>query len=305
MMSKLPSSRPPGAVRGYSMIELVVALTIGVFLVMGLFTVLQSTRQGANEATALAQLEDNERVAMTILTDMIQNAGYFPDPLAESVTTAFLADGGLYTYSNGSTGGQLFYGTVVTAGSSETMMVRFKTAPGDPVFNCNGGSNPSSGASNIMYVNYFQLTTSAQGVSQLGCAVGSDSTTAAAATPMGLVNNVAGMTFAYAMNTQGTLATTGATTLQGVVGQANSRCPGDTYKPTGRMVMTTSYDWTNVCAVKVTLKFNNPLYQLPGQPKPDPNQPQYLTFERVVAVRSKSGIDIVTVTPPGGSSSGS
>ena len=304
MMSRLPSSRPLRAVRGYSMIELVVAITIGVFLLMGLFTVLQSTRQGASEATALAQLEDNERVAMTILTDMIQNAGYFPDPLAESVTTAFLADGGFYTYSAAGTGGQLFYGTVVTAGSSETMMVRFKVAPGDPVFNCNGGSNPSSSGSNVMYVNDFQLTTNAQGVSQLGCAVGSDSSTAAAATAMGLVNNVVGMTFAYAMNTEGTVASTGATALQGSTGLANNRCPGDTYKPTASMTMAT-FDWTNVCAVKVTLKFNNPLYQLPGQPHPDVNQPQYLTFERVIAVRSKSGIDIITVTPPGGSSSGS
>jgi type IV pilus assembly protein PilW len=295
MMSKLPSSRPPRAARGYTMIELVVAITIGVFLLMGLFTILQSTRQGSNEAAALAQLEDNERVAMTILTDMIQNAGYFPDPLDESVTTAFMPDSGVYTYNNAGASGQLFYGTVVTAGSSETMMLRFKTAPGDPIFNCNGGSN--SGTGNVVYVNYFKLTTNTQGVSQLGCAVGSDSVSAAAATTMGLVNNVVGMTFAYAINTEGTTASTGSTSLQGNTGLANNRCPADTYKPTAQMTMAT-YDWTNVCAVKVTLTFNNPLYQLPGQPHPDVNQPQYLTFERVIAVRSKSGIDIINVTPP-------
>src|SRR5262249_48290180 len=157
-----------------------------------------------------------------------QNAGYFPDPLAETVTTAFLADSGVYTYNNAGAGGQLFYGTVVTAGSSETMLVRFKTAPGDPVFNCNGGSKPSSGTTDVLYVNYFQLTTNAQGVSQLGCATGTDSVTAAAATPMGLVNNVVGMTFAYALNNQGTTATTGATSLQGNTGLANNRCPADT-----------------------------------------------------------------------------
>lgn len=301
MITKLTSSRLMRAQQGYSMIELVVALTIGVFLLMGLFTVFQSQRQGSTETTGLAELEDEERLAMTILTDVVQSGGYFPDPVAEDLTGALPADAGNYTYSGG---GQVFYGTTVAATSSDTMMVRFKAGPSDPIINCNGGTNTSTTASTI-FVNYFQLTTNAQGVSQLGCAVGTDSVTAAAAaTPvMGLVNNVVGLTFAYALNTTGATGLTAPTSVVASGGNtANNKCPADTYKATKDMTMDATipeYDWTNVCAVRVTLTFTNPLRQPQGQPKPDLNQPATITFERVIAVRGASGMDMVTVTPPG------
>jgi type IV pilus assembly protein PilW len=303
MMSKLTSNR---AQRGYSMIELVVAITIGVFLLMGLFTVFQGQRNASTEATGLAELEDEERLAMTILTDIVQSGGYFPDPVAEDVTGALPPDSGNYTYTGG---GQVFYGTTVSATSSDTMMVRFKAGPSDPVINCNGGQNTS--ASSIIYVNYFLLTTNAQGVSQLGCAVGPDSTTVTAtATPvMGLVNNVVGLKFSYALNTTGATGLTPPTSVASGGNTANNKCPADTYKTTANMVMDSTipeYDWTNVCAVKVTLTFTNPLYQPPGQPNPTPGQLQTITFERVIAVRGTSGMDMVTVTPPAsGGSSGS
>lgn len=307
MMSKLTSGIRARRVRGYSMIELVVAITIGVFLLMGLFTVFQSTRQGTTEASGLAELEDEERLAMTILTDMIQNAGYFPDPMNNTVTTTFGTDSSSFATYPG--GGQLFYGT---AGTSDTMMVRFEAAPGDPIINCNGGQNPSSATSNVVYVNYFKLTTNKQGISQLGCAVGPDSATVtSSATPvMGLVNNVVGLKFSYALNTTGTLPSTSATSAAASGGSTvNNRCPADTYKPSSGMVLNTSTtinDWTNVCAVKVTLTFTNPLYQPPGQPNPTPGQATTIAFERVIAVRSMSGIDITTTnSAPTGSGTGS
>jgi type IV pilus assembly protein PilW len=304
MMLKLTSNRPLRAQQGYSMIELVVAITIGVFLLMGLFTVLQSQRQGSTEATGLAELEDEERLAMTILTDIIQAGGYFPDPVTEDITGAFAADGGNYTYTNG---GQIFYGTTVTSTSSDALMVRFKAGPSDPIINCNGGQNTST-TSSVIFVNYFQLTTNAQGVSQLGCAVGSDSTTAAAATVMGLVNNVVGLKFSYALNTTGATGLTPATSVASGGNTANNKCPADTYKTTANMVESATageYDWTNVCAVKASLTFTNPLYKPAGQASPTPGQAATITFERVIAVRGASGMDMVTVTPPGSSSSGS
>ena len=297
MMSKLTSRRPIRAARGYSMIELVVALTIGVFLLMGLFTVLQSTRQGANEATGLAELEDEERLAMTILTDMVQAGGYFSSPLTDgSVVGALTTDGTDFT-----TAGQIFYGTVVTAGSSETMMVRFKAGPSDPIINCNGGQN-SSTTSSVIYVNYFQLTTNAQGISQLGCAVGPDSATVVSATTpvMGLVNNVVGLQIQYAVNTTAATPYTPATTVAANAGSnpTNNSCPGDTYKATGSM---SGNDWTNVCAVRVILTFTNPLYKPVGQTGVTAGQSKIptITFSRVIAVRGMSGMNMWTVTAPG------
>ena len=66
------------AQRGFSMVELVVAMSIGVFLLAGLFTILQGTRHASSDQTALAQLQDNERIAMSVMTDIVQAAGYFP-----------------------------------------------------------------------------------------------------------------------------------------------------------------------------------------------------------------------------------
>jgi type IV pilus assembly protein PilW len=299
MMFKVTSNRPVRAHRGYSMIELVVAITIGVFLLMGLFTVFQSQRQVSTEASGLAELEDEERLAMTILTDVIQHGGYFPDPLAEDITGALPPDGGNFTYTGG---GQVFYGTTVAATSSDTMMVRFKAGPSDPIINCNGGTNTSTTTSAV-FVNYFLLTTNAQGISQLGCAVGPDSTTVTAAGThvMGLVNNVVGLNFSYAVNTTGATGLTPATSVASGGSTANNKCPADTYKKTANMkedATIPEYDWTNVCAVKVSLTFTNPLYKPVGQPNPTPGQPATIAFERVIVVRGASGIDMVTITPP-------
>jgi hypothetical protein len=59
-------------------------------------------------------------------------------------------------------------------------------------------------------------------------------------------------------------------------------------------------DWTNVCAVRVTLTFLNPMYQPAGQPLPTPGQPQYVTFQRVISVMSNAGVNSTNVTTTNG-----
>jgi len=66
--------------RGYTLIEMLVALLIGLFLLGGLFTLEYGTRRTSSNQTALAQLQDNQRFAMSLLNDVIQAAGYFPNP---------------------------------------------------------------------------------------------------------------------------------------------------------------------------------------------------------------------------------
>ena len=63
--------------RGFTLIEILVALFVGLFLLGGLFTILQTTRRTSSNQTGLTQLQDEQRMAMSMLNDVVQNAGYF------------------------------------------------------------------------------------------------------------------------------------------------------------------------------------------------------------------------------------
>ena len=90
-MSRQPSMRCPARQRGYTMIEILVALFIALFLLAGLFTILQGTRRTSSNQTGLTKLQDEQRMAMSMLTDVIQNAGYFDANKYSTAQDAFPA----------------------------------------------------------------------------------------------------------------------------------------------------------------------------------------------------------------------
>ena len=53
---------------------------IGLFLLGGLLTIVQTNRAVFGNQNQLALLHDSERMAMTLIADVVQSAGYFPDP---------------------------------------------------------------------------------------------------------------------------------------------------------------------------------------------------------------------------------
>ncbi|HEY4066673.1 MAG TPA: PilW family protein [Burkholderiaceae bacterium] len=101
---------------GFSLIELMIAVTIGLFISAALGAVFINTKSAFSSQDQLAQLEDNERLAMTLLTSSIQAAGFFPNPNqftrvqalpAYSVpnsTAQFLAGQGIAGVSGGANG---------------------------------------------------------------------------------------------------------------------------------------------------------------------------------------------------------
>jgi type IV pilus assembly protein PilW len=245
------------AQRGFTLVEIMVALTIGVFLTGALLTIVQSNRRVFGEQNQLAQLQDNQRMAMTMMADVIQSAGYFPNPVVNSLTTALPLSGVFAA-------GQSIYGTSLGAPPGDTLQVRYMTAPADGILNCSGlpNGNPVGGA-NILYVNSFSIQNG-----QLVCAV---TMNGGAPTNYTLVGGLTGSG----------LDITNMTILYGV--KSNAAATGnnvDTYMNAGQV--NAAALWGNVISISVSLTFTNPLFATPGQPAT-------VGMQRVIGVMSQTG----------------
>jgi type IV pilus assembly protein PilW len=116
--------------RGYSMIELSVALVLALFLLNGTFMILHDTRIASNSQNALARLQDEERMAMTVITDVVQQAGYYPNAQTTEAAVALPAS---ETFT---TAGQAVYGAA-NEGYGETLSVRYQ-GDANSVLDCRG-----------------------------------------------------------------------------------------------------------------------------------------------------------------------
>jgi type IV pilus assembly protein PilW len=253
-----------GRQHGFNLVELMVAIAVAVFLLIGLFSILQNTRHTNSDQTALAQLQDNERFAMSIITEMVESAGYYTGAPTNTPETQLPVDGATFP-----TAGQAISGGGNNA-QGDVLVARFQTALSDGVQSCMGRSNTSNPTQ--IFKNTFLVNTS----NQLIC---SD---ANGVTGVALVNNIVSMNIRWGVNSSST--------------QANSYCPADTYYTSATIPAFPSLAWSNVCTVEVTLVFVNPMYQpIPGGPI-TPGQPATVRFVKVISVMSKAGNNTVTLT---------
>src|ERR1700730_5733873 len=153
--------RARGHQRGFTLVELSVAMLIGLFLLGGLLTLVQDMRRTFGNQNQLGQLQDNERLAMTLITDIIQAAGYYPNPTFYLPATALPAQAPFPALA----AGQALTGTHNPAPPGDTITVQFLTLPNDGIINCQGLTN-TTGAPQI-YVNRF----SADLLGNLNCQV--------------------------------------------------------------------------------------------------------------------------------------
>jgi len=241
----------PRRQRGYSLIELSITVLIALFLLGGLLVVVQDNKRTFGNQTALAQLQDNERLAMSMMTDIIQSAGYFPDPTANTAVSAFPQVAPFTSFA-----GQAIVGTGALAAGApgDTVTVRFRTNSNDTIINCAGLSN-KSGAPQT-YVNAFAVVNG-----QLVCTMNG--------TTYPLIGSptlqVYKLQVEYGVNRGG--------------GAANNV---DTYVDAANMA---AADWQRLISVKITLWFVNPLYNATQT-----GQAQYLSFMRVIDVMSVGGV---------------
>src|ERR1700743_416544 len=84
--------RPPRRnTRGFSIVELMVATSVSVFLLAGLFSIMQSTHKTSDNEKLMAQLQDDERIAMTMIATVIEETAYYSSPLTVALTTGLPA----------------------------------------------------------------------------------------------------------------------------------------------------------------------------------------------------------------------
>jgi type IV pilus assembly protein PilW len=163
------------------------------------------------------------------VTNAIQQAGYFPDPIHNTAVAEFPVVSG--TFGSFATAGQPLIGLSTGTPQGDAITVRYISDGTDGVTNCTGGS-----AVVAPYTNTFTV----DAVNGLLCAVNG-------AAPVALVSGVRSMTILYGVRTD--------------PASADNRV--DSYLQANEM---STANWANVMSVQIQLTFANPLAGQPKQP---------------------------------------
>ena len=206
---------------GFSIIELLVTISIGVFITLGLSQIFVSMWSTSSTQSTLAQFQDNERMAIVMISKMVQKSGYFPNPAAMNAAIALPSstvstDGAIFTAGTGITG--------TTGAVNDTLDLEFMSSGNDGLLNCQGGkaSVPT------IFINSFSINAS----NQLVCSVSGN-------TPFTVATNVSSMKVLFGVDSQG-LGTTDSYLTAAAVQASNL--------------------WPKVRMIAITLSFSNPLY---------------------------------------------
>lgn len=219
--------RPPSS--GFTIIEFMVALALGLLVVAGAASIFSALRTSYLGQDAQIQTQEAQRQAIAMVNTLVQSAGYFVEPTTTTRAQALPA-----TTSKNPDGTTFAAGEALTGtdkggeGQTPTLNLRFQTASGDGIFNCNGGTNTSGSA---------QLYTNSLGLSEDGeltCAVNG-------AAAVVLLDGVSALAFVYGVDTDTT-------------NRPNTPSNVTTYM-TAKQVASGSL-WTRVLTVRVTLTFS-------------------------------------------------
>jgi len=215
--------------RGLSLISLLIALLIGTFLLAGLFDIWLQTRTTFTVQNQLAQVQDNERIALTVLANTVESAGYYPVTAnyGTSPPNPLYTQDNVFTASTPFTvSGQAIYGTHSTSNPlNDTLEVRFMAdpTPGNTL-DCLGQSDTAQ----TIVTNTFQIVDN-----NLTCQVSGQTT------PQTIVPNVTGFEVIYGISTSHDSSVREYMTADEV---------------------TSNSMWNYVQSVNLQLTFANPLY---------------------------------------------
>ena len=257
MSTRTTPRTAPRRQRGFTLVELMVTVAIALFLLGGLVTIVQNMRGTYLNQQSLVQLQDQQRFALTVLTDAIQAAGFVGDPTTQSSAT-FGTGAPFQT-------GWVFAGThtagIADAAANDTVSVRFQSDANayGPVL-CNG-TDISQQVANIYSIQFGVDTVKHYLTCSVAVGLGA---------PFGAAIPVVGGVQALAVY-YGVKRNTAVVDYN-----------VDTYE-TWNVLQASATDWANVNSVRMVITFFNPLF---GQP----SQPQFITIERVVEVMARGGM---------------
>lgn len=219
--------------RGLSLISLMIALLIGTFLLAGLFTVWFQTRTTFNSQNQLAQVQDNQRMALTILANAVQTAGYYPVSANYSATppNPLYTENDVFVAAGSFAQGQTISGTHSTTNpTNDTLQIRFMADPtSGNTLDCMGQADTSE----TLVTDTFQISNN-----NLTCSLNGGTT------QYPIVQGVQGFEVLY--------------------GISNSHDNSVNEYATADQV-TANALWPYVQSVVLQLTFANPLYGQPGQ----------------------------------------
>jgi type IV pilus assembly protein PilW len=241
---------------GFTLVELMVSVTIALFLIGGALTIVARTKNTFAAQNQLAQLQDNERLAMTFMAEVIETGGYFPNPKLYQASNVLPVVAGTFA-----TAGQAVYGTHLTTVPNDDVYVRFGAGLNDNVYGCTGASNTTVGPYDT-YTNRFWVKTTGLGVGQASELMCTFTNAAGAVTTVPLVNGVTNMVIFYGVKRN----------------PVDTQSCADSYLKASQMA---AADWTNVCSISVTLSFANPLSTTAAP----------IQINRVIAVMMTAGVN--------------
>lgn len=138
--------------QGLSLIELMISMALGLFLLAGLSYVFITMNNTAITRKNLSDVHDTQRISMYLLSSFIQQTGYYIYSSGVTSTTAFPAEtvtgnGGTITFAAGQT-------VSGTSAASDSISVRYFANRDFPQGTC---SNMSSSSADAKYTDVFSI----------------------------------------------------------------------------------------------------------------------------------------------------
>jgi len=243
--------------RGFTLVELMVAVVISVFLIGGLLTLVQTMKQTTTVQSGLSQLQDGERYAVELLNDSIQAAGDYPNATIGGQAATFPAIN-IPVAPTGSTlafaQGQVIAGADTASPAGAVIGARYMTAGTgaaypDGLISCAGNTSPTP----VTWINVFYV----DGGGNLQCQLTTiDAGGNQTITTIPLVNGITAMQILYGARTN-TSSPTMSVDSYLTATQTSALAPvvNSNWQP----------GWGQVRSVQVTFTFTNPLANLAGQ----------------------------------------